>query len=246
VKRTPDTARAAARERLVEVAAEHSLDDAAVERLARVLDAITSDPHAPTKIKQPLDVVDVHFADSLSALPLVDELGSERIADVGSGAGYPGLPLAIARPQIEVDLVETSRRTCVFLARMLELVGLERLRVVNRRVEEWGREAGREHYDLVVMRAMAPFPILFEYAAPLLRERGALLAWKGRAEPMATAAEVAEMLGLEAERVVATQPFPASRDRHLHLYRRVRPVPESFPRRPGMARKRPLGGLPPG
>jgi 16S rRNA (guanine527-N7)-methyltransferase len=241
VKRGGDSGDAAPA-RLREVAAEHSLDERAVERLSAVLDMITSDPHAPTTVTQALDVVDVHFADSLSALPLLDELQPERIADVGSGAGFPGIPLAIARPQLEVDLVESARRTCGFLARVVDRVGLERLHVVNRRVEEWGREAGRERYDLVVARAVAPLPVLLEYGAPLLREAGALIAWKGRAEPAAPATAAAEILGMSADRVVATKPYPDSRDRRLYLYRSVRPAPESFPRRPGMARKRPLPG----
>jgi 16S rRNA (guanine527-N7)-methyltransferase len=80
-----------------------------------------------------------------------------------------------------------------------------------------------------------------EYAAPLLRGDGALLAWKTDQGALPEAAVAAEILGMELERVVKVQPYPASRDRHLHVYRRVRPVPDTYPRRPGMARKRPLG-----
>jgi 16S rRNA (guanine527-N7)-methyltransferase len=228
------------RARLEAVAAEHGLDEAAAERLAAVLDLVSTDSHAPTSVTAPAEVVDVHIADSLSALPVLDELDPRLLADVGSGAGFPGTPLAVARPGIGVDLLEAARRSCEFLERVRAAVGLERLRVVNRRAEEWALEEGRTRYDVVVVRAVAPLPVLLEYAAPLLRDQGALIAWKGSEEEPG-AAEAAELLGMELVRVLPTKPYPASRSRRLYLYRRVRPVPGSFPRRPGVARRRPIG-----
>jgi 16S rRNA (guanine527-N7)-methyltransferase len=230
------------RARLEAAAAERGLDAAAVERLAAVLDLVSTDPHAPTGVTAPREVVDVHIADSLSALPVLDELAPRLLVDVGSGAGFPGTPLAVARPSIGVDLVESSRRSCEFLGRVKEAVGLERLRVVNRRAEEWALEEGRTRYDVVVVRAVAPLPVLLEYAAPLLRDQGTLIAWKGSEEEPG-APEAADLLGMELVRVLPTKPYPTSRRRRLYLYRRVRPVPESFPRRPGVARKRPIGGV---
>jgi 16S rRNA (guanine527-N7)-methyltransferase len=84
--------------------------------------------------------------------------------------------------------------------------------------------------------------VLLEYGAPLLREHGALIAWKGREAADAGASAAAAELGLELDRVVPTQPYPTSRHRQLYLYRRVRFIPDTYPRRPGIARKRPLGG----
>lgn len=228
-----------ARARLGAIAKEHSLDEAALERLAVVLELVSTDPRAPTSGRAAAEAVDVHIADSMSALPALDELAPGLVADVGSGAGFPGVPLAVARPTTAVDLVEASGRSCEFLERLRAGLGLERLRVVNRRAEEWALEDGRMRYDVVVVRAVAPLPVLLEYAAPLLRDRGTMIAWKGGEEPGAS--EAADLLGMELVDVVPTRPYPASRSRRLHLYRRVRPVPAHIPRRPGMARKRPLG-----
>ena len=229
-----------ARARLEAVAAEHGLGEVALERLAGVVDLVSSDPLAPTSLREPAEVVDVHVADSLSALPALEALAPGLIADVGSGAGFPGVPIAIARPQSAMDLVEASRRSCEFLERLRAAVGLERLRIVNRRAEDWAREDGRTRYDVVVVRAVAPLPVLLEYAAPLLRDGGTVIAWKGGEEEPG-AAEAADLLGMELVGEVPTRPYPASRRRRLHLYRRVRPVPDQVPRRAGMARKRPLG-----
>ena len=228
-----------ARARLDAVAAEHSLDQAALARLATVVELVSTDSHAPTSVTAPAEVVDVHIADSLSALSVLDELAPGLIADLGSGAGFPGIPLAVARPAVGVDLVEASRRSCEFLGRVRAALGLERLRVVNRRAEEWAREEGRTRYDVVVVRAVAALPVLLEYGAPLLREEGPMVAWKG-GEDEPGASEAAEMVGMELVGVVPTRPYPASRSRRLYLYRRVRAFPEFLPRRPGMARKRPL------
>jgi 16S rRNA (guanine527-N7)-methyltransferase len=241
VKRGPDDG-GIVRLRLQEIAVGHDLDVAVVARFEHLLRCVSSDPRAPTSVTDPEQAADIHIADSLSALPLIDAEAPARIADVGSGAGFPGVPLAIARPQLEVDLVEAAGRKTRFLEDLVAAVGLDRVRVVNGRVEDWGGGEGREAYDVVLIRAVATLPILLEYAAPLLRDRGVLIAWKGRRSPMPETAAAAELLGMQPDRVIPAQPYPASRDRHLHVYRRVRPVPESFPRRPGMARKRPLGG----
>lgn len=227
--------------RLREIAAVHDLDAPAVARMRQVLEVIASDPRSPTSVTDPAEAVDVHLADSLSALPLIDELEPARIADVGSGAGFPGIPLSIARPEIEVDLVESTVRKCRFLEDLVAGLGLERVQVVHRRVEEWGREHGREAYDAVLFRAVGTLPMVLEYAAPLLRKNGGMIAWRGRSDAAAQAAAAAQIVGMELDRVLAVQPYPESHDRHLRLYRRVRPVSDSLPRRPGMARKRPLG-----
>lgn len=228
--------------RLHEIVAEHGLDAQAEERLAGILRIVASDPRAPTSVTDPAEAVDVHVADSLSALSVLDDVDPARVADIGSGAGFPGIALAAARPQLEVDLVESAIRKCRFLEDLVAGAGLERVKVVHGRVEEWGRAAGRGAYDAVVVRALGTMPMLLEYAAPLLGEDGVMVAWKTDPTALPQAAAAADILGMELERVVKVQPYAASRDRHLHLYRRVRPVPEAYPRRPGMARKRPLGG----
>lgn len=241
MKRSADIGETA-RTRLRELVASHGLDALAADRMETVLDLIATAPAAPTAVTDPGEAVDVHLADSLSALPLIDELRAARIADVGSGAGFPGVPLAIARPGVEVDLVESGARKCAFLEAVVAAAGLERTRVVHDRVEDWGRAEGRAAYDAVLLRAIGTMPLLLEYAAPLLRGAGVLIAWKTNREPVPGTPAAAAVLGMAEDRVVPVQPYPASRSRYLHVYRRVGPVPDAYPRRPGAARKRPLGG----
>lgn len=163
---------------------------------------------------------------------------AQRLADLGSGPGFPGLPLSLSLPSADVALVESTARKCDFLRRAVEAAGAAGAAVVCARAEEW--EAPPQ--DVVCARAVAPLAVLVEYAAPLLREGGTLVAWKGRRDPReeADGAAAADHLGLESVEVIPTRPFAASRHRHLHLYLKVRPTPPGFPRRAGMARKRPL------
>ena len=180
------------------------------------------------------------MADSLSGLELDTVRIAGQMADLGAGAGFPGLVLAAALPAAHVALVESVGRKCEWLRRAIETMGLPNADVVNARAEDW--PAGRGANDLVTARALAPLNVLVEYAAPLLREGGALVAWKGRrdAAEEGDGAAAAAALGMELRDVRRVQPFAGARDRHLHLYLKVRPTPNGYPRRPGMARKRPL------
>jgi 16S rRNA (guanine527-N7)-methyltransferase len=227
--------------RLEAVAARHALDDRARARLAAILDLLAGDPHAPSAVTDPARAAVVHVADSLAALALEEVRAARVLADVGSGAGFPGLALACALPEARVALVESARRKCDFLERAVRAAELERVELVCARVEEW--DAGRGACDVVCARAVAPLPVLAEYAAPLLREGGSLVAWKGRrdqAEEDAGERAAAE-LGLRRGAVHAVGDEPGLEHHHLHLYSKVSPTPERYPRRPGMARKRPLG-----
>jgi 16S rRNA (guanine527-N7)-methyltransferase len=213
----------------------------AAEQLAALLDALAEDPEAPTAVRAPADAVCVHLADSLVALEVECVRSARRVADLGSGAGFPGLALAVALPRARVALVESIERRCAFLRRAVAAARLGKADVVHARAEAWPE--GAEAHDLVSARALAALPVLVEYAAPLLSLGGALVAWKGRRDHAEEAAgeRAARELGLEPVEVRRVSPFPAARDRHLHVFRKVAPTPPRFPRRPGMARKRPLG-----
>lgn len=208
--------------------------------------AAEADPH--TTVSDPAGALDAHLADSLSGLS-VEEVGSaRRIADVGSGAGFPGLALAVALPSTQVDLIESTGRKTAVAARLAQAADVTNARPVTARVEEWaglppGLGGGREAYDVVTARAVAPLAVLAEYAAPLLRAGGVLVAWKGARDAAEEAAGAAAAARLEmtvrgVERVV---PFQGAENRHLHVFEKAGPTPEGFPRRPGRARKRPLG-----
>jgi 16S rRNA (guanine527-N7)-methyltransferase len=200
--------------------------------------AALSDPGAPTAVHDRADVHQVHIADSLAGLEVAAVREAARIADLGSGAGLPGLVLAIERPETEVVLVESIGKKCAWLQRTVAALGLENVRVACARAEEL-EEAP---FDVVTARALAALPVLCEYAAPLLREGGVLVAWKGAVSEReeADGLHAAEVLGLVREEVRAVEPYPGSERRTLHVFRKVAPTPAGYPRRPGMAAKRPL------
>lgn len=238
--RPPAAARSIDR-RTAALATRFGLPASAATSLAALLVLLTDDPLAPTAIRDPGPVVRDHLADALIALELAEVREAGTIADLGSGAGVPGLPLAIARPQATVFLVESNRRKSAFIVRAIEATGARNAVVVPGRAESWPDGIGR--CDVVTARALAPLPVVAEYAAPLLREGGALIAWRGRHDPdeEAAAAVAAAELGLRYEAPVPVRPHLDAAHRHLQRLVKIAPTPDRFPRRPGMARKRPLG-----
>jgi 16S rRNA (guanine527-N7)-methyltransferase len=214
--------------RVRELAARYGVEAAPLEALVRALEA---EPDPPTTVDDP---VDEHLADSLSAVPFISPI---RLADIGSGAGFPGLVLAAAFPDAQVTLVESQRRHAAVAERLGGAAALRNVSVLPCRAEEV-----RERFDVVTARAVAPLAVLVEYAAPLLVDGGRLVAWKGArdAAEEGSGEEASRIVGLSPERVVRVEPFPGAHSRHLHLYAKTAPTPDRFPRRPGMARKRPL------
>ena len=190
----------------------------------------------------------MHVADSLSGLEVGDLARAGRIADLGAGAGFPGLVLAIALPSSKVDLIESAGRKAAVIDRLIQAAHVSNARSVVARAEDWARlpvalGGGLEGYDAVTARAVAALPVLVEYAAPLLRPSGVFVAWKGArdAREEEQGRRAADEVGLVPEDVLRVEPFPGARDRHLHVDRKMAPTPERFPRRAGMAAKRPLG-----
>ncbi len=201
---------------------------------------LAADDLAPTTVREPALAIDVHLADSLAALDLDVVRTACRIADIGAGAGFPGLPLAVALPTAEVRLVESQARKCGFIESLAEESELANVEVVCARAERWPQ--GLCANDVVVARAVAAQPVVLEYAAPLLALGGALVDWRGRrdaAEERAAGA-AARLLGLKLESIQRVEPYEAVRNHHLHVYLKVEETPERFPRRAGMARKKPL------
>jgi 16S rRNA (guanine527-N7)-methyltransferase len=215
-----------------------SAQELQIERVLRTLEA---DEHAPTAIREPQQAAHAHIADSLAALTLDPLRKARTIADLGSGAGFPGVALAVALPAAEVSLVESQRRKCEFLERLCAAAGIENARVVCTRAEQW--DAGLGANDVVVARALAPQSVVLEYAAPLLRAGGALIDWRGRRDEHAEreADRAAALLGLARGHVHRVTPFEGASGHHLHVFTKTQDTPARFPRRAGMARKRPLG-----
>jgi 16S rRNA (guanine527-N7)-methyltransferase len=217
------------------------------ETFAPLLAALAAEPDPPTTVSDPGAALEVHVADSLSGLEIPELASARRIADMGAGAGFPGLALALALPRAEVDLIESAGRKTAVIDRLIQAAELGNARSVTARVEDFARVpaplgGGREAYDAVTARAVGPLAVLVEYAAPLLRADGMLVAWKGARDEAeeAAGAAAAERVGMAVKEVLPVQPYPASENRHLHVYRKIAPTPPGFPRRAGMARKRPL------
>jgi len=212
----------------------------AIEALVALL---ADDPAAPSSVRDPDRARATHVADSLSGLELEQLREATRIADLGTGAGFPGLVLAAALPGASVDAIESVSRKCEYLRRAIAGAGLGNAAVVCERSEEWAGGGGREAYDAVTARAVGRLATLAELASPLLREGGVLVAWKGRRdrEEEAEAERASEWLAMEPVEVRAVTPYAGSRDRHIHLLRKNGPTPDGLPRRPGMAAKRPFG-----
>jgi 16S rRNA (guanine527-N7)-methyltransferase len=229
------------RRRLEDLAVRYGLAARQRDQAATLLSVIAREERAPTTIRAIAQAVDVHVADSLVAVELEVVRSATTIADLGAGAGFPGLALAIALPDSEVRLVESQHRKCSFMADLIAGIGARNARVVCARAEEWSDGAGQ--HDVVTARALAAQTVVLEYAAPLLRLGGTLVDWRGKRVPHdeQAAARAAEELGLRLVEVRRVEPFAAATDRHLHVFTKVRESPARFPRRAGMARKRPIG-----
>ena len=202
---------------------------------------LVADDRAPTTVREPKRVRDDHLADALVALQLPAVRAAGTIADLGAGAGVPGIPLAIALPEARVTLVEGNGHKCEFMMRAAEAAMVSNVEVVNERAEAYARGLGS--FDVVTARALASLDVVAEYGAPLLRVGGSLVVWRGVRDPgaEADAARAADLLGLLVEAPLRVEPYAGAENRHLHVMLKVMDTPTRFPRRPGVARKRPLG-----
>lgn len=185
----------------------------------------------------------VHVADSLTGLEVPELRDAKRIADIGAGAGFPGLALAVALPGAKVDLIESVGRKCDFMNRAIEAAGIGNARVLNTRSEDWAKADGRESYDIVTARAVGRLSTLAELASPLLEPNGLLIAWKGKRDEdeERQLERAAESLAMQPERILDVGAHAGSKHRHLHLLRKTGETPASLPRNPGIAKKRPKG-----
>lgn len=219
-----------------------SLDGAARAKLETVL-ALLAEEKASVS-----SVVDerawrVHVADSLTGLEVAELRGAARIADVGAGAGFPGLALAVALPAAQVDLVESVGRKCEFMRQAIAAAEIPNATVVNARSEDLASAEGRETYDAVTARAVGRLSTLAELASPLLKPNGVLVAWKGKRDPdeEQQLENAAESLAMRPEQILDVGNRAGSEHRHLHVIRKAGSTPANLPRNPGIAKKRPKG-----
>jgi 16S rRNA (guanine527-N7)-methyltransferase len=185
----------------------------------------------------------VHVVDSLTGLEVAELREARRIADVGAGAGFPGLVLAVSLPAAQVDLIESVGRKCEFMRRAAAAAEIANVSVLNVRSEDLAAGEGREAYDAVTARAVGRLSTLAEFASPLLKPNSVLVAWKGKrdVEEEKQLENAAEPLAMHPEQILDVGDRAGSQHRHLHVIRKSAPTPPSLPRKPGIAKKRPKG-----
>jgi 16S rRNA (guanine527-N7)-methyltransferase len=222
-----------------------ALDSGQLALFSRLLDCLTADAARVnlTAIREPREIVHKHFLDSLAGARLVGAAAGQRLIDVGSGAGFPGLPLKIARPGLAVTLLESNRKKAAFLRRTVSALGLEGIRVLAARAEDAGRDPDhRAGYHYAVARAVAEIRVLAEYCLPFLRPGGLFLAYKGPGvrEELGRADGALRTLGGSVREVLEFELPGEKARRSLVVIKKTGSTPERFPRRPGIPTKRPL------
>lgn len=195
-----------------------------------------------TAITDPEEVLTKHFLDSLSLLTAYDR-PSARLLDIGAGAGFPGLPLKIVRPQWQVLLLEATGKKVTFMQHVIDLLELKGVRAEHGRAEEIAHKAEYRHaFDLVTARAVASLPVLLEYSAPFCRVGGQIvLPKKGElAEELAQGKRAASQLGVVFKADVRVELPGLADERHLLVWQQRTPCPSQFPRSGSVMAKRPL------
>ena len=212
------------------------------QRLEPMLEMLAAAPASLSSITNPDEARRVHLSDSLSRLAVEEVNLADRITDIGAGAGFPGIPLAMARPEAEFTLLDSVGKKVRFMVEVIERLGIENAVAVNQRSEDWASSDGAEASDLVTARAVAPLEALAELASPLLETGGSLIAWKGEREPEGEEklAALESRLAMSLDRVVPVKPYSGSRERHIYVVKKTAETPPGLPRRAGMVRKRPL------
>jgi 16S rRNA (guanine527-N7)-methyltransferase len=218
------------------------LDAAARAKLENVL-ALLAEERASVSSVVDRRAWQVHVVDSLTGLEVPELRGARRIADVGAGAGFPGLVLAVALPEARIDLVESVGRKCEFMRGAIEAAGIANADVLNTRSEDLAAEEGRGAYDAVTARAVGRLSTLAELASPLLKPNGVLVAWKGKRdkEEEEQLLNAAQALAMAPEQILDVGDRAGSEHRHLHVIRKTGETPANLPRKPGIAKKRPKG-----
>ena len=189
-----------------------------------------------------------HFIDSLTLCPYIKEEQAKAgkndltIADVGTGAGFPGMPLKISMPELQVTLMDSLAKRLGFLGEVCTALSLEGVNMVHTRAEDGGKDKKyRESFDIVTARAVAALPVLAEYCLPFVKVGGVFLAMKGHAEDeIKNATKAIALLGGTIEKTDTFRLPGTDMDRSIIVVRKIRPTPARFPRKAGVPAKEPL------
>lgn len=197
-----------------------------------------------TSITEPAEIITKHFLDSLSVYPTLQDLPpTSSLIDVGSGAGFPGIPLKIVMPQLRVTLLEATGKKTAFLQHLIQSLNLTAVSVVTARAEEAGQQLEhRERYEVVVARAVAALPVLAEYMLPLVKVGGRVIVQKGQdpADEVKQAAPALRILGGKVKQILPVTVPGLAAQRHVIVIQKIKTTPKQYPRRPGLPAKKPL------
>lgn len=218
---------------------------ALMERFGRMLEGYSAANVIGTRSYE--RIMEDHVLDSLSCLLVPSFEKAQSMVDVGTGGGFPGIPLKIARPLLSSSLVESTTKKTMFVRNVVLDLGLQDVKVLNARAEDVGMNPlDRARYDVTTSRAVSSLSVVAEYCVPLIRLGGQVIAMKGRITDaeLEEGKHAASLLGARVVEVVTVPLLPEVRaeERCLVVLEKVRETPAQYPRKPGIARKRPLGG----
>ena len=199
-----------------------------------------------TSLKTPQEIIIKHFLDSISCIKIINKyirIEGIHIIDVGTGAGFPGIPIKIVCPSISLSLLEARKKKTIFLEKITKEINFQKVEILNGRAETFGKCPDyRQKYDIVLSRALAFLSTLSEYCLPLVRVGGLFVAQKGRSyrEEIDKALKAVQFLGGELIGVESVRiPF-INQERHLLIIKKIKDTPSEYPRREGIPQKRPL------